>query len=273
MGLAVATALTRNGSWKVNLLDLNSVAGEKAQKSLGSNATFRKTNVTDYDSLSSAFEAAFQTDKRIDFIFANAGICERDSFYAVFDKPGPPPKPNQLSVDINLKGVVDCGYLAQHYFRKSPSKGKGCTLVSTASVGGLYPSPFCPMYSAAKHGVIGFTRSIAEHFFVVDGIAAHCICPGTVRTNLLDEREWSGFPAEYFTPVESIVDAVLMLIEGGEMQDSKGNKVSASEAWGMAVEVNGKNFYFRKQPDFCDENMAKMWESTSVEQQSKTLLS
>lgn len=91
---------------------------------------------------------------RLDFVFANAGIIERWNFYQKNEGEGPPPEPDQLSIDIDLKSVVSTTYLAQHYFRLSKeSYGNGTqALVMTSSCGGLYPSPFCPMYTAAKHG-------------------------------------------------------------------------------------------------------------------------
>src|ERR1700709_5597 len=141
---------------------MNVSAGEAAAATL--KGTFHKTNVTDYISLSTTFEKTFQEHGQIDFVFANAGIVERDSFYAKFPSTGPPPPPDMLSVDIDLKAVIATGYLAQHYFRLNPEGSSGC-LISTSSVGGIYNAPFCPMYCAAKYGVLGFTRSVAKHFW------------------------------------------------------------------------------------------------------------
>jgi NAD(P)-dependent dehydrogenase (short-subunit alcohol dehydrogenase family) len=159
MGLAVANALATREGWHLHLLDMNVERGEEAAKSLGSNAKFHKANVTIYESLASIFDNIFKSEGRIDFVFANAGIVERDNFYAEHSTDGPPPEPNQLSIDINLKAVVTTSYLAQHYFRQSPGKGKGTSLIMTASCGGLYPSPFCPMYSASKRTC----RSVSRH--------------------------------------------------------------------------------------------------------------
>lgn len=144
MGLAVATALSARGNWTLHLVDLNETAGKDAASSLP-NAQFHKTNVTSYASLSSTFETAFKTSGQLDFVFANAGIVERDNFYEVFDAgtsgTAPPPEPNQLSIDINLKAVVNTSVLALHYFRLSPHKGKDASLIMTASCGGLVSPP------------------------------------------------------------------------------------------------------------------------------------
>jgi NAD(P)-dependent dehydrogenase (short-subunit alcohol dehydrogenase family) len=144
MGLAVATALSKRGDWDLHLIDLNVSAGVSAASSL-SNATFHQTNVTDYASLTAAFEVTFNASGRIDFIYANAGIVEKWNFYEEHDLSSPPPEPDQLSIDINLKAVVNTSYLAFHYFRKSKKavgEGFDPCLVMTASCGGLYPSEF-----------------------------------------------------------------------------------------------------------------------------------
>jgi NAD(P)-dependent dehydrogenase (short-subunit alcohol dehydrogenase family) len=141
MGLAVAEALAARGDWEFHLVDLNAEAGKKAANSLPS-AHFHQNNVTDYSSLTSAYENAFKTSGRIDFVFANAGIVERDNFYEKHDLSKPPPEPNQLSIDINLKAVVNTSYLALHYFRKNPKEVTSPVLIMTASCGGLYPSEF-----------------------------------------------------------------------------------------------------------------------------------
>lgn len=272
MGLAVAQALANRGDWKLHLLDLNAEAGDKAASSIGSNATFHKVDCTNYNSLASCYDSIFKKESRLDFVFANAGIVERKSFYDTADDQSPPPEPFTLTLDINLKSVVWQTYLAHHYFKKNP-KGLDPVIVQTASCGGLYPSPFSPVYSASKFGVVGLMRSIAKTYYLKDHIRVYCICPGTVRTNLLDAQGWANFPSEYFTPVETIVQTVLMLVDGGEMSDAYGTKVAADKAYGLAVEVNGKNHYFRPQHEYCDDAMRAVMVATDVDNQMGGALS
>ena len=272
MGLKVAEALSSrtHEEWDLHIIDLNAEAGKKATANL-KNAHFHQTNVTDYQSLVSAFEATFNTAERLDFVYANAGIVERDNFYEKHDlDAGPPPPPNQLSIDINFKAVVNTSHLALHYFRKAIAKhGKDKidpVLVMTASCGGLYPSEFCPMYSGAKAAVVHFNRAItvAYHY---EGIRTFATCPGTIRTGLLNPDEWKSFPEQYFTPIETLVDAVLKVVDGGDVEDGKGKKVKAEDKWGLTVEVNGDKFYFRDPVPFCDENMEAMMKHTSMANQ------
>jgi NAD(P)-dependent dehydrogenase (short-subunit alcohol dehydrogenase family) len=271
MGLAVAQALSSrtNEDWFLHIVDLNAEAGKKATLSL-KNAKFHETNVTDYSSLVSAFEATWMASGRLDFVFANAGIVERDNFYQTHPLDAPPPPPNQLSIDINYKAVVNTSWLALHYFRKSLAKngreGGDAVLIMTASCGGLYPSEFCPMYSGSKAAVIHFNRAITVAYHH-DGIRTFATCPGTIRTGLLSQDEWKSFPDEYFTPLETLVDAVVQLVDGGDIEDAKGRKVKAQDNWGLTVEVNGRNFYVRDGVDFCDENMQNMMKKTSMDVQ------
>ena len=153
MGLAVATALTERGDWQVHMLDMNAACGEEAAKSVGHGGNFHKVDVTNYSALGSTFEKIFKVHNRLDFVFANAGVVERYNFYATHQPANPPPEPDQLVTDVCLKSVITTSYLAQHYFRQSPGQGKGACLVMTASCGGLYPSPYSPVYAAAKREV------------------------------------------------------------------------------------------------------------------------
>jgi NAD(P)-dependent dehydrogenase (short-subunit alcohol dehydrogenase family) len=78
---------------------MNQKTGQQAASSL--NGTFHKTNVTNYSSLSTTFEKTFQEFGQIDFVFANAGIVERDNFYAKFPDSGPPVRINAFLICVD----------------------------------------------------------------------------------------------------------------------------------------------------------------------------
>lgn len=278
MGLAVAQALSQRGNWNIHLLDLNAAAGAAAEGILH-NATFHQCNVSSYTTLSGIFQEVFQTHSRIDFVFANAGIAEKANFYSKQHHPSsssgdsePPPEPDLLIVDICLKAVVTTSFLALHYFRKSPKDAHSdCSLVMTASCGGLYPSYYSPIYSAAKHGVVGFMRSISKNYWVQDRIRVNAICPGTVKTNLLTAKEWGNFPEEFFTPIEKIVEATLLLVDGRDGEEGKRHidgpgRGDGKILWGEAVEVSGRNHYYREAAQFCDEGMKAVMRATDIEE-------
>jgi NAD(P)-dependent dehydrogenase (short-subunit alcohol dehydrogenase family) len=238
--------------WHIVIFDYNEITGTEQASLLGAKVSFQRVDCTSYDSLGQAFKTTFQKHRRIDFVFANAGIGERVNFYAKHDTgEDPPPQPEEWKriVDICLTGVFSTAYLAQHYFRLSPNSSKGeRSIVITASCGALYPSNYSPVYTAAKHGVLGFTRSIAPAMNRLDGIRVNAVLPGTVKTGLLSSDEWSSFPQEYFTPVEKIAEVVAMFVDGKDV--------------GKSVECSGRNHYYRGQPEFCDEAMRAVMAST-----------
>lgn len=159
MGLAVAKALSAQ-VWYVHLLDVNEERGLQAVDDLHPKATFHQTNVSVYHELATAFQAVFQRHRRLDFVFANAGVIERSNFYThAFghardsgqdEEDDAPPAPDLRTLEVDLHGVVFSSSLAAHYFRRSPGQGHGTALVMTASCGGLYPSFYSPLYTAAK---------------------------------------------------------------------------------------------------------------------------
>lgn len=151
MGLAVASALAERGDWSVNILDLNEERGKKVASTLP-NTTFHKIDVNDYGELGATFKNVFVSNGgRLDFVFANAGVIERKNFYTQHSESiDPPPEFEQLAIDVNLRSMISTSYLALHYFRLSPEKGKGASLVMTSSCGGLYPSYYSPIYTASK---------------------------------------------------------------------------------------------------------------------------
>lgn len=170
MGLAVSAALASKGDWTVNIFDINAEKGQSAAQDIG--AKFHRVDVGDYSSLAGAFMKVFKTDGRLDFVFANAGVVGDLDFYQGHDTGDehPPPLPSTV-VDINLTSVIQTSYLAQHYFRRTPRDDLGPrSLIVTSSCGGIYATPSSPTYAAAKHGTIGWTRSIAGPLWRKDGI-------------------------------------------------------------------------------------------------------
>ncbi|KAI1612744.1 15-hydroxyprostaglandin dehydrogenase [Exophiala viscosa] len=241
LGLATSRAFAKDG-WTVAIADLNVTSGEQVAKELG--GTFYKTNVTDWDSLSDTFARVWKEYERLDFVFANAGIVEKVDIYKheESDARGLPPKLDTTVMDINLTSVINTSYLAIHFFRKNTTPGGA--LVITASSGGLYPVPFLPMYGAAKHGCVGFTRSIANTMSK-EGIRVNCICPGAVRTGLLAQHEWDRLPQATFVPIEKVVKAVQMLVNDDSLN-------------GKAVELIKDQWKFRDPPEFEDEAMKEV---------------
>ncbi|KAF4460138.1 3-beta-hydroxysteroid dehydrogenase [Fusarium albosuccineum] len=275
MGLAVAKSLAAT-NWKVYILDLNKTAGEVAMHE-NQELAFSHTDVNSYDSLSSAFDKIFKFEGRLDVVFANAGILQMENFYEKASSL-PPPEPRQLSIDINLKAVINTSYLASHYFLAPGNPCQDPVLVMTASVasfeadGEKYAQEFNPLYTASKAGVLGFMRSVAYPFFN-DGIRTYAICPGTIRTNLLTSKMWDAFPEEQLTPVETVVSTVQSLIDGGDLTDANGKTIPRDKSYGLAVEIFGQNIFFRDQMEYSHDGLRQLCEAASLKNQQGNLAS
>ena len=83
----------------------------------------------------------------------------------------------------------------------------GSTIVATASLAGLVPSPEDPIYTLTKHAVIGFVRSVAPQL-EERGIRINAVAPGFVETPLIDTARFvaAGFP---LLRPEEVAQAVL----------------------------------------------------------------
>lgn len=94
MGLAVAKALAadKSAQWKIHILDIKEEQGNKAVATLGGaeHAVFHKVDITNYESLAAAFKSAFLDGgrKRLDVVFANAGIFEMSKYYDNISETG-----------------------------------------------------------------------------------------------------------------------------------------------------------------------------------------
>jgi NAD(P)-dependent dehydrogenase (short-subunit alcohol dehydrogenase family) len=196
IGLATAEALAQRGGWQLFLVDKDAGRGRAAANKIP-RASFFAADVTDYGSLAEAFRAIFESSQRLDFVFANAGIAMTAPVSV--DSTKPPPTPDMTMIDVNLCGAINTSTLALYYLAKS---GHGSNLIITASSAGFYASAVSPAYSASKHGVIGWTRSIAPAAKREHGIRVNAVCPGIARTNILPDAVYEVSCTVCSLPVE-----------------------------------------------------------------------
>lgn len=258
MGLEVARLLAQTNDWSIHIVDVNPEAGQRAVALFGDSvATFHQADITKYDQLQKSFQTAFVSEHRLDFVYANAGISESGDIYTVVDEASITKEPNQLVVDINLKSVINSSYLAAHYFRLSPHKGKDANLVITASAGSLYPLDSAPMYAAGKFGALGFMWSIARVFRKRWGIKVNAVLPAPVATNLIPNEIWQKFDQSLMTPVTQVAGVVTHFLDQEPMRDANGVEWAVKDKFGLAVEVITDKFFFRNTPEFCNDAMDK----------------
>jgi NAD(P)-dependent dehydrogenase (short-subunit alcohol dehydrogenase family) len=178
-------------------------------------------------------------------VFANAGIIQKEHYYdeepLVVSSDGfesPPIPAFLMTAKVNFIGTLQTAYLAQHYL----ARNGGGSLIFTASSGSLYPSAAVPVYSASKHGVLGFAQSIAKYSWEEKNIRVNSLCPGTIITGLTGEKNWARFPKAHLTPMKKLVDVVGILLDDPTIH-------------GKAVEISGLNHYFHSPRTPVDESM------------------
>lgn len=115
----------------------------------------------------------------IDLAHLNAGIVTTPHPYSVLEVTL---AQYRRVMGVNLDGVLlPVLLLAPHMQHRG-----GGAIVATASLAGLGPYHDDPFYAATKHAVVGFVRSAAPQLAAV-GVRIHAICPGAVRTALIDD--------------------------------------------------------------------------------------
>lgn len=92
----------------------------------------------------------------------------------------------EMTMGVNLLGLIHTTMNMIPHMDQG-NGGRGGMIVNIASVLGLEPCGCLAIYTASKHGVMGFSRSIShEHYFKRTGIAIMTICPGITVTGLWD---------------------------------------------------------------------------------------
>lgn len=114
-------------------------------------------------------------------------------------------------------------------------------------------------------------RSIAPVLKRTDGIRACAILPSIVKTPLMGPGMWETYPQHLFTPIETVVSAVEMLISGGTVQDSNGKEVDSQDTGGLAVEVFMDKMFFREEPEPCNDDMREVLYSLSYDKKMEAM--
>ena len=231
LGLAAAKAFAESGA-SVALADWNeesvrSAAGELTAK--GHKALAIRCDVADDAQVEAMVKETVATFGRLDAAYNNAGVQNllaetADTTREDYDRV----------MAINLRGVWSC---MKFELRQMRTQGSGA-IVNCSSLGGLVGGAERGIYHAAKHGVIGFTKSAALEY-AARGIRINAVCPGLIWTPMADQMVAAGqgealkameksVPMGRVGRPEEIADAVLWLCSD-----------AASYVTGQSISVDG----------------------------------
>jgi NAD(P)-dependent dehydrogenase (short-subunit alcohol dehydrogenase family) len=179
IGRASALLFASHGA-RVCVADLN-LAGARETVAMvaaeGGEAIAVRVDVADPRSVASMVRTTVDVFGRLDIAHNNAGIKGAD--LPVTEMPD---EVWRAGISIMLDGVFYC---MKHEIPEMQKVGGGA-IINTSSGAGLIGVPRFSNYVAAKHGVVGLTKAAALEY-IGDNIRINCICPGTARSQMVEQ--------------------------------------------------------------------------------------
>lgn len=181
IGRAIALALASEGARVVVNYASSSTAADAVVteiKAMGSEAIALQADVSQADQVDALIKAALDQWGRIDVLVNNAGIT-RDTLLLRMK-----PEDWQAVIDLNLTGV----FLCTRAVSKLMLKQRSGRIINITSVAGQMGNPGQANYSAAKAGVIGFTKTVAKEL-ASRGVTVNAVAPGFIATDMTEGLE------------------------------------------------------------------------------------
>jgi NAD(P)-dependent dehydrogenase (short-subunit alcohol dehydrogenase family) len=174
IGAAVTRMLLVHGA-RVTMLG-RSAAPAKEMTEAAAGLAYLSADVTDAAAVAKAFAAAQKQFGRIDILVNNAGQASSAPFlktsFALW----------QDMIRVNMDGAFHCSQAAL----PGMLEARWGRIVNVSSTAGLTGYQYVSAYCAAKHGLIGLTRSLALEV-AAKGITVNAVCPGFTETDMLEQ--------------------------------------------------------------------------------------
>ncbi|HEV8152630.1 MAG TPA: SDR family NAD(P)-dependent oxidoreductase, partial [Solirubrobacteraceae bacterium] len=197
IGRAVCVSLAEAGAIVV-AADVDEDGGRRTAGESGGH--FVACDVTDLEANRAAVAFAMDTGGRLDLVHLNAGVTTGCGIDEDFDLDR-----YRRAVAVNLDGVVLGAHAALPALRASG----GGAIVATSSLAGLTGTPWDPVYSATKHGVVGLVRSLGP-YVEAQGGRCNAVCPGYAESAMtVDIREAIEAQGLELLTAQEVADAAL----------------------------------------------------------------
>jgi 3-oxoacyl-[acyl-carrier protein] reductase len=184
IGRAIALQLAEIGAKVVvNYASSSGAADELVAQisTIGGEAIAVQADVSKAEQMDALFSTVMAKWERVDILVNNAGIT-RDTLLLRMK-----PEDWQAVIDTNLTGV----FLATRLASKIMLKQKSGRIINIASVAGQMGNPGQANYSAAKAGVIGFTKTVAKEL-ATRGITVNAVASGFLATDMTNDLKAEG---------------------------------------------------------------------------------
>ena len=161
-------------------------------------------DVGDTASIASLVEAHRERFGRLDVLVNNAGLGVAGELAVIKDKH------IVLQLNVNLRAPIVLCREADPLLRAAGAEHGEALIVNTSSITGKIGEPGLGVYSATKHGLVGFTQALQRELGPA-GIKSCVLCPGFVDTDLSDYVK-EDVPAETMIRSEDVAEAVRALL-------------------------------------------------------------